>query len=636
MKQQNDAEQRRPRLALIATYPKMAEIFLRLAEGLEAEVTNIHASFEQAVDIAREMEPGIDAFLSRGGTAKYIENAVDLPVIFIPITPFDLVRIVHSMPPDEKEVAFFHYQRRIWGIKDIEAMYGVKIHEYCFEDRGDILRGMTHAKGRGISTIIGGEVSCACAQSLGMKGYEISAGEDAVSRAMDEAVQILYEKRKEKRRNARLKAAFDSLAEGVLVTDEEKKVVISNPAAEKIIGFQHTRGQPLRDDLSDESFKAAYQTREPAINYTQTINGAIITASHHPVFMEGRFVGFVSTYQDITRIQTLENKIRREIHSKGFEAKNHLENIVTADPGMLHLKKVAEVYAKTSSAILIEGESGTGKELFAQSLHNASQCAGGPFVAINCAVIPENLLESELFGYAPGAFTGAAREGRQGLFELAHDGTIFLDEIGELSKSLQTRLLRVIQEKEIMRIGGNKIIPVNTRIISATNKNLRKQIELSEFRDDLYYRLAVFQIKVPPLRERRSDIRLIGDFFLSQMGCDLPAGKKDAIFSVLDEYAWPGNIRELQNVMERMAMLHLINERGDIGFQEQIELLGLHKGDRGDSISLKVDLGAGLKDILEQVERDVIDYMMSVNNNDQKAVAEKLAVGRTTLWRKRK
>lgn len=320
---------------------------------------------------------------------------------------------------------------------------------------------------------------------------------------------------------------------------------------------------------------------------------------------------------------------------KGFVAKYNFDDIVTVDKYMIELKNLASLYSKTDGTILIQGESGTGKELFAQSIHNASNRCGGPFVAVNCAAIPENLLESELFGYEGGAFTGARKEGKQGLFELAHNGSIFLDEIGEIPKSLQARLLRVIQEKEIMRVGGDKIISVDIRIISTTNRNLEKQVRSGDFRQDLYYRLNVFNLKIPSLRQRKGDIALIATRLLNEFTDDsINHGEiVKEINSLLVSYDWPGNIRELNNIMERLSLV-ILQSNSD-NYREMLKkVMNVPDEEDGDNITLRISIKNGLKDAMKEVEKNIIDTMLIKYNYDKNKVAKILKVGRSTLWRK--
>ena len=244
-------------------------------------------------------------------------------------------------------------------------------------------------------------------------------------------------------------------------------------------------------------------------------------------------------------------RINQEFINKGFFAKYNFEDIIGESYENKKVKKVAKKLARTDLTILIEGESGTGKELFANAIHNSSKRKNGPFLAVNFSALPDKLIESELFGYEAGAFTGAKKEGKKGLFEQADGGTIFLDEIGDISIEVQARLLRVLQEKELMRIGGNKIKKVDVRVVAATNKNLWKLIEQGKFRKDLYYRLKIGYLKLPPLRDRKEDLRELMDYFI-EVESTQPIEIKEEVFNELMQYEWYGNIRELKNTLNYM------------------------------------------------------------------------------------
>ncbi|PUU88169.1 MAG: PAS domain S-box, partial [Halanaerobium sp.] len=241
----------------------------------------------------------------------------------------------------------------------------------------------------------------------------------------------------------------------------------------------------------------------------QNIGETRIATNRVPIKVENKLNGVVATFQDVTKIQKLEQEIRRELNKKGSTAQYDFDDIIGESKAIKVKKELAKKFAKVSSTVLITGQSGTGKELFAHSIHKNSKRKNGPFVAINCAALPTNLLESELFGYEEGSFTGAKEGGKSGLFELAHRGTIFLDEIGKMDKKLQARLLRVIQEKRIMRLGGREVIPVDVRIISAANSNLKTEVQNGEFRKDLYYRLNVLELEIPPLSERKVEKTIV-------------------------------------------------------------------------------------------------------------------------------
>lgn len=282
---------------------------------------------------------------------------------------------------------------------------------------------------------------------------------------------------------------------------------------------------------------------------------------------------------------------------------------------------MAQRYSRVNSNVLIVGETGTGKELFAHSIHQASSRSDQPFVALNCAALPENLLESELFGYEAGAFSGAAKGGKIGLFELAHRGTIFLDEIGEIPITLQAKLLRVLQEKEIRRIGSTSVHPIDVRVVSATNINIEEKIRSGQFRSDLYYRLNLLDISIPPLRERREDVQELVDFYLTRFACEMgkriPTVTPEAA-QLLMQYDWPGNVRELRNVCERLIVLN----DSDFVSAELLRQLKIFRESKAREPVILPE---------EQMEDTV--YSRLKPKKKKKELAEELGVSRTTLWR---
>jgi len=627
------ASESKIRLALIATYPEMSRIFLDIANKNNIIAYDEYASFSDALDVARRMASKVDVILSRGGTAAYIRDNVTTPVVFIPITSFDVLQAARKLDSSVREVALFHYDRRIYGLKDIEKIFNLKIHDYTFVTRADIERNVKSVIKKGIKTIIGGQVAMHLAGDNGLSGIELSAGIDTINRAIEEAVQIVRESRKVYYQAARIEAAFNTIKEGIVITDENEEVILCNPNAEQLLGRDYREGERFDDDMLDSRFKLASESLQPQYDYLRKVGDTMINANHIPVERDGRLVGIVNTFEDVSKIQSLEQNIRKQLHEKGLKAKYRFADIQTEDENLITLKKLAASYAATDLAILIEGESGTGKELFAQSIHNGSKRSKRPFVAINCAAIPEHLLESELFGYEPGAFTGALKSGKEGLFELAHQGTIFLDEISEMSTQLQSRLLRVLQEKEVMRVGGSRNIPVDIRIVSASNKDLMKLTMDSEFREDLYYRLNVLKINIPVLRNRKDDIEVLCRHFLLINRIQVEDDLLLRLLPILQAYDWPGNIRELQNVVQRLGFIS--RHHNDADLPELISILGMDTNRPDDTASgLSTDANIGLKDAVSTFERKYINEMLAVCFGDQDMAAKRLKIGRTTLWRK--
>ena len=350
-------------------------------------------------------------------------------------------------------------------------------------------------------------------------------------------------------KNIQMERVLEMSDTGIVMTLPDGEIILCNKQFEQIVGIKITEGKSrLEDVFNYETLELFKQDKiENAIIKFQNMD---IVIKKNKVVYEKDIYQNVYFFENVTYLKSLEQTISEKIKLSGFVAKYNLDDIVHVSKAMNKCIEKARIFAETEKTILILGESGTGKELLAQSIHNLSKRSLQPFVPVNCAAVPANLLESELFGYVKGAFTGASKEGKQGMFECANNGTIFLDEIGDMPYELQSRLLRVIQEKQIMRIGSDKVVDINVRIIAATNKNLLNEVENGKFRKDLYYRISVLPIKVPSVRERRDDIMCIFKSFLK------PDTKVPVeIEEILMNYDWPGNVREMRNVAEYFELM---------------------------------------------------------------------------------
>jgi transcriptional regulator with PAS, ATPase and Fis domain len=356
-----------------------------------------------------------------------------------------------------------------------------------------------------------------------------------------------------------------------------------------------------------------------------------------PVMLGKNNYGITVTFQAADKIRRMEAKIRQELHDQGLVAKFRFSDIIGHSAMITETIREARKYARSEAAVLITGESGTGKELFAQSMHNESNRRDGPFVAINCAALPENLLESELFGYEEGAFTGARKGGKQGLFTLAHGGTIFLDEVSELSMNLQARLLRVLQEKEVMPVGGQRVIPVDVRVISATNQNLSRAVREGAFRKDLYFRLNVLNLQIPPLRDRLEDVPgLFKHFFerLAGPGSMESLNINGNLTEQLKKHLWPGNIRELEGFAERYSALGEDNIKTHFTFYSLLnKLAGSEAQDDsgGSGGHLSIRLGS-----IPEMEKQILTQASKLIRGNRGEMARVLGISRTTLWKKLK
>lgn len=355
-------------------------------------------------------------------------------------------------------------------------------------------------------------------------------------------------------RGLRLESQFEILMEildeGIVGVNERGEVFASNHKLEEITGIPGARAlqRPAAEVYPFVPFARCLAEQAPQPAQVVSANGVNMNVAVAPVLRGGACIGAFATVQRFSDAENRQNELRSQLLHKGYRAKYTFDDVVGQSPAIRRCITILKKMSLTQLPVLLIGETGTGKELFAHAVHNASPRANGPFVAINCAAMPENLLESELFGYEEGAFTGARKGGKPGLFEFAHKGTLFLDEVEGMSTALQCKLLRVLQEREIMRVVGNRIVSVDVRIVAATNENLDKMVEEGTFRRDLYYRLNTLPVLIPPLREREGDLLLLIDHFRKGIGASFTLSPE--LERLLLTHQWRGNIRELRNVVE--------------------------------------------------------------------------------------
>ncbi|MGR3764959.1 sigma 54-interacting transcriptional regulator [Rossellomorea sp. NS-SX7] len=467
-------------------------------------------------------------------------------------------------------------------------------------------------------------------------------GAFTVFKDITEVVNLAEEITNLKEIQTMLEAIIHSSDDAISVVDEEGKGIMINPAYTRITGLTRDEviGKPATADISEgESIHLKVLQTRRAIRGTKMRVGPKrkeVIVNVAPIIVNGKLKGSVGVIHDMSEIQSLTQELdraRRIIRT--LEAKYMFEDIIGESEEMQIAVEQAKLGAKTPATVLLRGESGTGKELFAHAIHNASDRKFSKFLRVNCAALSESLLESELFGYEEGAFSGAKRGGKRGLFEEADKGSIFLDEIGELSANTQAKLLRVLQENEIVRVGGTKSISINVRVIAATNVNLEKGIADGSFREDLYYRLNRMPIQIPPLRNRRKDIPLIAESLITKLNQDYGRnvdGITENAVNRLMEYHWPGNVRELENVLGRAMIFMNYNETLiDLHHLPPLEKVDKEEGGkkRGPAPAL-MDLNSQL----EKYERKIIQEVLEQNNGNKTATAKTLNVSVRNLYYK--
>lgn len=584
---------------------------------------------------------GAKAIIARSGGYRHTVGRVNVPVIHLKITTLDILHAIKTAAKIQKNIVlvisdleYFNYEE--W--KDVinEVVVIERFHD------GDNIEEIIikYAKRKDEVVIVGGGIPCSYGRKWGIDNVPIGAADESIYEGVEHArglVSSLYE---QKYKNQVLKTVLDGVHDAVIAINVEGKIIIYNERAKELLMKENSEvlNKSLVEVYPELSFiLEVFKDKINRYNEIRSLKNIVITANTSILEADGNIQGVLCSFQDITKLQSLEKKIRYELNKKGLVAKYKFEDIISHDSAMNDTVAKAINIGLTDSTVMVYGESGTGKEMIAQSIHNISRRKDEPFVAINCAALTESLLESELFGYEEGAFTGARKGGKPGLFELAHGGTIFLDEVNSISMNLQAKLLRVLEEKEIMRIGSDRVIPLEVRIIAAANEMLKKKVREGTFRNDLFYRLNILEIHIPTLRERKKDIIPLFAYFVE----NLSHNRKKVNLSKEEEekllnYTWPGNVRELRNIAER----YVIFEELDIEEDEIImnddqksaeENLSREKMQKNSESHNTIDL----KEINRYVEEKVIE-MLSNQGMNKTEIAKQLGISRTALWKKTK
>ena len=532
------------------------ELTEELKDELYGKIIVVNGDMEHGVRNAKTViEQGVDAIISRGGTAYLLSQVYSrIPVIAIQIDALDILKTVRRIGED-KHIGFISYSNVIYQYQAMAEVLGVnRISYYQFVDYGEeelIEQFVQEAGECGVDILIGGAHVQNYAKKYGLSSVFLESGKDTILKAIHEAETAILVKRKEQENLKIINDIVDHAYIGIVVFDKHRRVKKWNTT------FLSMFPQLLQVDSDHLEEHIGHLFTASQLPDVLKGGNRTYALRWHTILDKRRITGATAFIQETEELQSYARSMRKKMQEKGLVARYTLDDIVGRSLVVRKIKREATKYAGTRSTVLLTGESGTGKEMLAQAIHNLSDRRHGPFVAINCGAFTESLLESEIFGYEEGTFTGARKGGKAGVFELADGGTLFLDEIGDMPYVLQNRLLRVLQEKAVIRVGGSKVIPVDVRIIAATNQMLEKAVEEKKFRLDLFYRLDVLRIRMPALRERTGDIPLLSRVFLARLNQKYKTEKSFApeVLRYLNSQKWPGNVRQLMNTIERMVLI---------------------------------------------------------------------------------
>ncbi|MDR3077638.1 MAG: sigma 54-interacting transcriptional regulator [Planctomycetota bacterium] len=605
--------------------------------GVKARIVHAYGTGVKRLDFAKA-----DIILARGLTRQALAREYpEAAVLELAVSGYDIIRAVKDCLTDRaaRKIAVMAADSVLHDVEALREIVNVDLKFFRVHDEKEILAALEEAGRDGFDAVAGGLTACTLARERGWRASLIRTSAETLQHSIKEAMNTAAVMRGERAKAEISRAILDNAREAIIYFDDSGVLSLFNPGVPATLNLPPERcraGKRAAEIFDDPEILDLILNRREGRGLIKNLNQAALVCDIVPVRVAGQAIGVICTFQRVHDIQAAESRIRRELNKKGLVARYSFADIIHASPALAETITIAAKYAEADANVLLVGETGVGKELFAQSVHNASRRQARPFVAVNCGAFPVSLLESELFGYVEGAFSGAAKGGRIGLFELAHGGTLFLDEIGEIPLNLQASLLRALQEGEIRRIGDDRVVPVDVRIIAATNRDLRENLAEGRFRLDLLYRLEVLSLVIPPLRERREDIARIANHCLAHYRRKYRkpglALAPDAL-AALAAHDWPGNIRELENVCERLAVL----ADSDAAItREQVEKLLRLPSSPVSPVVRQPDAANDKTGSREEASGNLEELVKFTNslrvNKDE--LAKMLGISRTTLWRR--
>ena len=601
---------------------RIEEVLQEYKEEIIFEIGSLDAGVATAKKL---IDQGVEIIIARGETAFTIRDTFsEIVSVDVPISGIDLALALEKSKQIGEKVAVVSFASMIKQIELLEAPLGVKIRKYELPPlpmKQEIHRKIEQAFTEGADVLLGGFSTGVVAREKKLPYVEIPTSDITYLETFFHARSLLKSIEQEKMRSEIIRAVLDHSHEGILSVDLENKINLINPVAKQILKYSHLHdGERKIEEICPQlDMSEILNQGIDILNQIYQIHSIQVLCNKVPIKNRGKVIGAVATFQDITKIQEMESQIRKELYAKGHVAKYQFDQILAYARSTQQTIELAKSISESDGNVIISGETGTGKEVFAQSIHQGSERKKGPFVAVNCASLSSQLLEIELFGYTEGAFAGAQAGGKKGFFEVAHGGTLFLDEIGEIDYVNQGRLLRVLQEQAITRLGSDQLTSINVRIIASTKNNLWEEVEKGTFRKELYYRLNVFELSLPPLRERKKDIPHYARFFLDQ--ATKKNGKKSTLslgaVKKLSKHQWPGNLRELQNMMERLAS---ISPKEHISASYIEKMMGMSQSCQRKFTEK------------DQEKKELIHQALIESQGNLQKTAEILHLSRVTLW----
>ena len=631
------------RIGILTTGKSLIEMTRQFAVKKNIDLQCIEQGLDDAIPFAKKMESnGAEVLLARGGTALLIRKNVEIPVLSFPISTIDILSCLKEASTYGSNILIVSFLNRKLGLEFLEELFDVRIsQEVCsnFKDMQELIS----TRGDSYDAIIGGSTSLMIARQYGLNFIETHTPEEAVETTLESAISVALHSRSEQEKTKRFSLILNGVSDGVIAYDREGRITLLNDQASKLLKRRSTSIEDtyLQDLISQPAANRAISASQPKQDKIEKVGNDHFVFNHTPIVVNDAAVGGVTTFKDVSNVIQVEGEIRRSF-ARGLVAKYGLSDLVYESNIMDEMVNRSRRFASTDSTILIVGETGTGKEILAHSIHGLSNRNSHAFVSINCAALSEELLQSELFGYEEGAFTGSRKGGKPGLFEIAHNGTIFLDEINATSQNVQRHLLRVLQEREVMRIGADRVTPINVRVLAASNSNLIEEVNEGRFREDLFFRLNVLTLTIPPLRDRLGDIPHLVNRFMHLLTREYEQKQffiPEQYMHKLMQYQWPGNVRQLRNFIERLVLIcdsgfdHSVFEELYFELFEYRSNKTYRRGERGLQPTLETQ---PLLSITGDSEYAKIRSALETSGYSRSKAAKLLGISRTTLWKKMK
>lgn len=626
----------------------MKKLSQKLKQTLERpeELEVYRATMSDALEMARTFRPAdVDVIVSRGETTKLLLDAgLTIPVVDIPL---QLEEVVDSIGEAKKltgkarpVVGFLGFREIITKVQYFNRITDIHVRIYECGLQTDIRAMVQKAMADGVEAIISGPAVYEEIKDYAPVCLILESSYKSICQSYEQAQIVSKAVRGERKMREEMSVVLNSVTDAILAVDELERISMANDLAAKLFSLPPEPAENVHiADVAPEILvkwvKSLLSGGEGVVGNMLELGNKQYAITMQPTKVFEQVTGVVMTLQEVDALQKMEARVRRKVYLKGNVAKYNFTDILGESEAIKGCISSAQSYAKLKSNVLIFGETGTGKELFAQSIHNASDRNDGPFVAVNCGAIPSSLVESEFFGYVDGAFTGARKGGKMGYFELAHKGTLFLDEVSEMDPMGQIILLRALQERQIRRVGSDVVVPIDTRVIAACNANLHQRIADGKFRKDLYFRLSVLLLHLPPLNSHAEDIELIARHYVSYYSENF--GKTLSLspeaVQLLESYHWEGNVRHLRNFCERLAA---ITDSGVISGAQALNALSANiflENSQADEQHVLPSTARVVVIKRRPYTEAQLRRMLTEHGGNRGEMAKTLGVSRPTLWK---